>query len=182
MLEQVGRSRRKYREFIIDGIKRGYDTPWDSVEGQVVLGEAKFVERIKAEVEEKGSKREQPGMRQIRARAPGAVLGAVARYYGVEEKRLTGKRTGLRDERAVALELVYRHGAMGQAEIGRLFGGLDYTAVSRERKRLREKSAQDNKLRRALAEIERQISKVNRLLKNPAVLKNWPLHYGFVVD
>ena len=160
VLEQLGHSRRKYREFIMEGIERGYATPWDSVEGQVVLGEAKFVERIKAEVEEKGSEREQPGMRQIRARAPGAVLRAVARYYGVEEKRLTGKRTGLRDERAVALELVYRHGAMGQAEIGRLFGGLDYTAVSRERKRLREKSAQDNKLRRALAEIERQISKV----------------------
>jgi REP-associated tyrosine transposase len=160
VLEQVGHSRRKYREFIIDGIERGYATPWDSVQGQVVLGEQKFVERLKEEVEDKGSEREQPGMRQIQAKAPAAVLRAVARYYGVEEKGLTGKRTGLRDERAVALELVYRHGAMGQAEIGRLFGGLDYTAVSRERKRLRDKSEQDNKLRRALAEIESQMSKV----------------------
>lgn len=161
VLEQIGQSRRRYREFIIDGLQRGYDTPWDSVEGQVVLGERKFVERIKEEVEEKGGEREQPGLRRIQAQAPAAVLRAVARYYGVKEEQLKGKRTGLRDERAVALELVYRHGGgIRQAEIGRLFGGLDYTAVSRERKRLRDKAEQDKKLRRAVTEIESQMSKV----------------------
>ncbi len=161
VLEQIGHSRRRYREFILDGLKRGYDTPWERVEGQVVLGDQKFVERIKEQVEEKGGEREQPGVRQIQAKAPAAVLRAVARYYGVEEERLTGKRTGLRDERAVALELVYRHGgAIKQAAIGRLFGGLDYTAVSRERKRLREKVESDANLRRAVAKLENQISKV----------------------
>ncbi|HSL06226.1 MAG TPA: hypothetical protein VK901_22145 [Nitrospiraceae bacterium] len=42
----------------------------------------------------------------------------MARFYGVEEKRLTGKRTWLRDERAVALELIYRNSRIGQVEIG----------------------------------------------------------------
>jgi len=160
VLEQIDHSRRKYREFIMDGIQRGYATPWDSVEGQVVLGERKFVERIKQHIETKGTQREQPGMRQIQAKAPGVVLRAVAQYYGVEEKRLTGKRTGLRDERAVALEMVYRHGGLRQPEIGQLFGGLDYTAVSRERKRLRDKSEQHSKIRRTLVEIESQMSKI----------------------
>jgi chromosomal replication initiation ATPase DnaA len=123
------------------------------------VGAQKFVERIRENIETKGTQREQPGMRQIQARAPTAVLRAVARYYGVEEKRLTGKRTRLPDERAVALEMVYRHGGIRQAEIGRLFGGLDYTAVSRERKRLRDKADQDSKIRRALTEIENQMSK-----------------------
>ncbi len=158
VLEQVGRSRRKYREFILDGMKRGYDTPWESVQGQVVLGGQKFVDRVKEGVEGRISPREQPGVRQIQARAPGVVLRAVAKYYGVDEKRLTGKRTGLRDERGVALELMYRHGGMRQAEIGWFFGGLDYTAVSRERTRLRDKAKRDDKLRRALAEIETQMS------------------------
>jgi hypothetical protein len=58
----------------------------------------------------------------------------------------------------VALEMVYRYGGMKQAEIGLLFGGLDYTALSRERKRLRERAEQDKKLRQALAEIESQMS------------------------
>ena len=37
------------------------------------------------------------------------------------------------------MELMYRHGGVSQAEIGRVLGNLDYTAVSRERKRLRER-------------------------------------------
>src|SRR5574341_1284233 len=44
VLEQIGRSRRKYCDFIIEGMKCGYTTPWDRVQGQVVLGEEKFVE------------------------------------------------------------------------------------------------------------------------------------------
>jgi hypothetical protein len=123
VLEQIGHSRKKYRDFIIDGINSGYATPWDSVEGQVVLGEKKFIERIKDKLEEDGSQREQPGMRRLRAKAPGGVIQAVARYFGVEEKRVTGKRTGLRDERAVALELIYRNGGIGQVEIA-VIGGL----------------------------------------------------------
>jgi len=57
----------------------------------------------------------------------------------------------------VALELIYRNGGIGQVEIGRVIGGLDYTAVSRERKRLREKLEHDAELRRAMAEIETQL-------------------------
>jgi chromosomal replication initiation ATPase DnaA len=86
------------------------------------------------------------------------VIQAVARFYGVEKKRLTGKRKGLRDERAraVAPELIYYNGGIGQVEIGRVIGGLDYAAVSRERKRRREKLEHDTKLRRAMAEIDTQ--------------------------
>jgi REP element-mobilizing transposase RayT len=157
VLEQIGHSRKRYREFILDGLHSGYATPWDSVEGQVVLGKEKFIERIKDELEENRSKREQPGVRRLRAKAPAGVIQAVARFFGVEEKRLIGKRTGLRDERAVALELIYRNGGIGQVEIGRVIGGLDYTAVSRERKRLREKLEHDAELRRAMAEIETQL-------------------------
>jgi len=55
----------------------------------------------------------------------------------VDGKRLTGKRTRFRDDRAVAMEMIYRHAGLSQAEIGKMFEGLDYTAVSRERTKLR---------------------------------------------
>jgi putative transposase len=47
VLGQTGGSRRRYAEFVVDGIERGYDTPWDEVTGQVVLGEEEFVEGVK---------------------------------------------------------------------------------------------------------------------------------------
>jgi REP element-mobilizing transposase RayT len=153
VLDYLGGSRRKYREFVIDGIRQGYDTPWEDVKGQAVLGEEDFVERIKARMIKQGSSREQPSVRQLKAMDPGAVLKKVARYFQVPESQITGKRTGRRDERGMALELMYRHCAASQARLGALVG-LDYTAVSRERTRLRERIESDKRLKKRLIEIE----------------------------
>ena len=49
VLEQVEGSRRRYREFIEEGIKRGFDTPWENLKGQVVLGKEEFVGRYFAQ-------------------------------------------------------------------------------------------------------------------------------------
>lgn len=153
VLDYLGGSRRRYREFVIDGIRQGYDTPWEDVKGQAVLGEEDFVERIKGRMKKRGSSREQPSVRQLEAMDPGVVLKKVARYFQVPESQITGKRTGRRDERGMALELMYRYCAVSQARLGALVG-LDYTAVSRERTRLRERIDSDKRLKKRLIEIE----------------------------
>jgi hypothetical protein len=53
----------------------------------------------------------------------------------------------------MALELMYRYCGASQAQIGQL-GGLDYTAVSRERTRLRNRIESDKSLKKRLHEIE----------------------------
>jgi putative transposase len=156
VLGYVGGSRRKYGEFVMEGIREGYETPWGEVKGQAVLGEEDFVERIKAKMKQPGSRREQPGVKQLEAIDPGTVLKKVARYFSVADSRLTAKRTGHRDERAMALELMYRYGGASQARIGELVG-LDYTAVSRERKRLRDRIESDKGLKKRLETIERSV-------------------------
>lgn len=55
------------------------------------------------------------------------------------------------------MELMYRYGAVGQAEIGKALGGLDYTAVSRERKRLRDRIQKGSALGMAFVSIERKL-------------------------
>jgi hypothetical protein len=85
-----------------------------------------------------GSRREQPGVKQSEAIDPGTVLKKVARYFEVTQSQLTAKRTGHHDERGMALELMYRHAGVSQARIGKLVG-LDYTAATRDRKRLRDR-------------------------------------------
>jgi chromosomal replication initiation ATPase DnaA len=123
----------------------------------VVLGEEDFVERVKGKIKSQGSKREQPSIRVFEAKPPVTVLSEVLRYFGLAEKKLSGKRTGYRDERAVAMELMYRYGGVSQAEIGKMLGRLDYTSVSRERKRLRERVETDTVLRKALGKIETKL-------------------------
>ena len=43
---------------------------------------------------------------------------------------------------------------LSQAAIGKVLGGLDYTTVSRERKRLREMAQEDKRVGATLREIE----------------------------
>jgi chromosomal replication initiation ATPase DnaA len=89
----------------------------------------------------------------VEAKDPRAMLKKVARYFQVPEIQLTGKRTGLRDERGMALELMHRYCDASQTQIGQLVG-LDYTAVSRERTRLRNRIEPDRSLKRRLHEVE----------------------------
>jgi chromosomal replication initiation ATPase DnaA len=62
--------------------------------------------------------------------------------------------TAHRDERVVAMDMLYRHGQLSQALIGKIMGGLDYTTVSRERKRLRQSAQQDKRFGAVMGEIE----------------------------
>lgn len=55
------------------------------------------------------------------------------------------------------MELMYRYRGVSQAEIGKMLGCLDYTSVSRERKRLRGRIEKDDVLRKALGEIETKL-------------------------
>lgn len=154
VLGQIGGSRKKYAEFVSEGLERGYDTPWENVIGQVVLGQEGFVDTIKSKIAKEGTMREQPSAREFALKSTAVILQEVCRRFGVKEKEISSKRAGCRDERAAAMEMLYRHGQLSQAAIGKVLGGLDYTTVSRERKRLRERIEKDKRLEAAIREID----------------------------
>jgi chromosomal replication initiation ATPase DnaA len=85
---------------------------------------------------------------------PEKVLRIVSRHMKVKREDLIRRRTAFRDERGVAIELLYRYSAMKQREIGKRLGEIDYSAVSRERTRLRERVKVDRGLARSVREIE----------------------------
>ena len=64
---------------------------------------------------------------------------------GREDICKRGKRS---IERAMLMELLYRFCQITQPEIGRLVGGIDYSAVSQARKRLRVRLESEAKLKR----------------------------------
>ena len=106
---------------------------------------------------EPGAKREQPSARKFMAKSASVIVREVCRQLGVKETEIRRKRSESRDERAVAMEMLYRHGQLSQARIGKELGGLDYATVSRERKRLREKVQEDRKFGAALKDIEESL-------------------------
>jgi putative transposase len=156
LLGQIGGSRKKYAAFIGEGLDRGYATPWDDVTGQVVLGNGEFVEGVRGRVE-RGTEREQPSAREFSAKSAAVIMQEVCRGFGVKQNDISGKRSGKRDERAVAMEMLYRHGQLSQAAIGKELGGLDYVTVSRERKRLGERVQKDKRLATVMGDLEKTL-------------------------
>jgi putative transposase len=155
VLEYVGGSRKRYGEFIEEGLRRGYATPWEELEGQVVLGGEGFWERLKGKWEKRGvNTKEQPSLRSLERIELQEILRKGAKYFQIGANELTGKRTGHRDKRAMVMECMYRHGGVSQAEIGRYMGGMDYTAVSHERRRIRRKISESRTIGRWAKELE----------------------------
>ena len=58
------------------------------------------------------------------------------------------------------MELLYRFCDITQAEVGRLVGGIDYSAVSVARKRLRLRMESDAALKQQFEEMADELSRV----------------------
>lgn len=144
VLAEVGESRQRYGRFVQDGLEQGVPAPWKAVRGQVVLGDDRFW--AAATGRWAGVAGAAPGEappRGARRLQPARITAEVAAYFNLPPARLQRKRGRCRDQRGLLMELMYRHAGMTQQAIGAQLGGLDYTAVSHERRRVRERMAQD---------------------------------------
>ncbi len=155
VLGYVGESRERYRQFVEEGLSRGYSTPWEELRGQVVLGKHGFWERVKGQRSgKKVGVREQPSLRQLEKIEPAEVLRRAAGYFELRPEELRRKRSGYRDQRGLVMEMMHRYSGVSQGEIGKQLGVIDYTAVSHERARIRERMGVDTKVKRWRRELE----------------------------
>jgi putative transposase len=156
ILEMVG-GRRKYQSFISDGLKHDITNPFEKVHNQVILGDDDFVTRIKSKYAA-GSLREQPSYRNlvIELIEPGILIDCVCEILGIGMQDLQ-KRYSNSDARGILSELLHRYSGLNQAEIGELLGGIDYTAVSKLRVRLRWRMLQDKQVRKSYQRAETRL-------------------------
>jgi putative transposase len=146
VLGEIGGAQKKrhlrYRRFVEEGLVREIESPWEAVQWQMALGREHFLQRLKDRVQKKGQgDREMPALRQLR-RLPEAqsILQCVARAYGCSQKDLLSGGTRGNEARAVAMVLVWDCCGMSLREMGELFGGAGYTAVSQMIRRTRQKA------------------------------------------
>jgi putative transposase len=130
----------------------------DKVVGQSVLGSDGFVNWVRKEFAKgEGAKREIPSLRGIlRYKSRDEILKAISDETDKGEREILTGKGALRQ---MAMELLYKYGGLKGVEIGEIMG-LDYSTVSRERKRLRERLKKDKELQALLGRIEEELSKV----------------------
>jgi chromosomal replication initiation ATPase DnaA len=61
------------------------------------------------------------------------------------------------------MEVLYRDCKLTQSEIGRLVGGIDYSAVSQARKRLQIRMEQEPRLRKRFDTLNEQLLQLSRV-------------------
>ena len=103
-------ARRKYREFVAEGM--GEESIWKDLQGQIYLGDDKFVEQMRSKLEER---EEDVNIPRIQQRGPAPKLIALRRQYKN------------RDE---GIRAAYQTGAYSYQQIGKEFG-VHFTTVGR---------------------------------------------------
>ena len=124
--------RLRYRRFVEEGLVREIESPWEAVQWQAALGREDFLQRLRDQIEKKRpAHREMPALRQLRRQSEAqSILACVARAYGCSKQDLLKRGTRGNEARAVGMVLLWDCCGMSLRELGELFGGAGYTAVS----------------------------------------------------
>jgi hypothetical protein len=144
---RVARGRQKYKEYVEEGVRERIDNPLGDVHGQVILGNGRFMEQIRGllrgkvlspEIVERERLQEHPEIEEI--------VGEVARRFGVKhEVTRTGGTRG-NTARQVALYLSHRYTGLGNEAIGRYFGVMHSSSVSKASARVKEEMLKNKRL------------------------------------
>jgi hypothetical protein len=153
---------RGYKEFVVDGMKSGFKTPWEEVRGQVVIGSEGFVEEV-AEKHLRGRRErsgEQSRVREVAGVKPDTVLREVESYFGIKGEEIRRREQRYTEARYTASFLLRRYCLMRLREIGERVG-LHYSAVGNAIRQLRDRpTASQARSLRALEVKFRRCSKV----------------------
>ncbi len=157
------KGRQAYRRFVIREIGSEEESPLAVGKGHGIVGDEKFIEWVKERfIRKAGASREQPAIRKLqKVCEPGDLVEHFTRLSGIshEEFCRRGKRSV---ERAMLMELLYRHCLITQPEIGRMVGGIDYSAVSQARKRLRKRMKENPEVRNKFEGLNEQLLQLSK--------------------
>jgi hypothetical protein len=152
------RGRSSYARFVHDGIAPESQDALRELLGKLIVGTEEFVERLtKQFLPNNESARERPELRSMRKSwKPEDVLMAAAAALGCKTEHLMQRRRRT-PERGLAMELLHRYCGLSQSEIGQLFGGLDYSSVSVNRKTFLAALEHDDRLRQTCREASEKL-------------------------
>ncbi len=153
---------KNYRQFVTGALGKDQDSPLKQLYGQLVLGSEEFIEKIKTLLKDEKISQEIVERKRLKYYPRlDKILGAVASAFGEPQCRLVEKQGRNNTAKKVAIYLMKRYGCLDNKEIGQLFGGLHYSAVSKAAARLEKELSKDKDLAKL---VDRLMSHVNGLL------------------
>ncbi len=129
---KIKEAKLRYRRFVEEGLLREIENPFEAVQWQMVLGSESLLQKVKDKMRSKSDhQREVTGLRGAAStREPKRIVARVASHYGEPVSRLLREPAYGSEARNVAIWLAWQNSGLTLREIGLMFGGMDYAAVS----------------------------------------------------
>ncbi len=148
----------RYRKYVEAGIGADLQSPVDSVKSQMILGDGKFVEKMRKLVEAYEHTSDTSDGKELfrwnRERADEAIE-TISRRYGVDPGVLKAKKRRGNIPRDVAIWLFHGSSRWTMKEIGEEFG-ISYGAAGKAAKRVEIAAGKDSKLSKVLYSLKSQ--------------------------
>jgi chromosomal replication initiation ATPase DnaA len=152
---------------MLEGTAKDILNPLEKGKGTGIIGKENFIEKIRKQYciddQSRDTCREQPALRKLdKIIMPEDLIYRYSQLAGLGVEALT-KKGKQSTERAMLMEMLYRLCNITQPEIGKLLGGIDYSAVSQARKRLYAKMQDDPALVEKFKQTQEKITKMSRV-------------------
>jgi putative transposase len=146
----IQQDKLRYRRFVEEGLLREIENPFEAVQWQIVLGSESLVRKVKDKLRSKHDHgREVTALRRsARTTEPRVLVSRVAAHYGMSVNKLLRESVYGSETRNLAIWLAWQNSGLTLREIGSMFGGLDYAAVSQRIRRIQKRAERDKKLKR----------------------------------
>jgi putative transposase len=159
----LGREGKKgaqaYRKFVESASKEKHGSPFERVYGGLILGGEAFVKDVLHRVKEQGlQSKEISHGRALKAGALGMneIIDFICDAFKISKEQAVSDSP----YKGYGVYLARRHTVFSNAEIGRYFGGISYSAVTKIGTRIKERMKGDVNLREAIESLEKRLSRV----------------------
>jgi len=162
VLSQFGNAksetRREYRKYVEEGVRGKGGNPLNDLHCQIVLGKEAFRKKIKGMVKGKPLSNEIVDRKRFRENPlPDHIIRLVARAWKADSEAIMDRRNKNNIARKVAIHFVQRYSGLTNEEVGKIFGGLHPSSISKASARLKQAIACDKKLLGLVEEVESKV-------------------------
>lgn len=160
MVSQERKEGPRYcRKFVESALTEKPRNPFEEVFGGVILGEKTFIEEVLQRLKDQDFQKKEISHR----RALGSItsdideiVDLVCHHFKVSKEKVQGTS----HYKGYAVYLVRKHTPLSNTEIGRYFGGISYSAVTKIGTRIKDRMRKDAALRGEMKQLDEQLSRV----------------------
>ena len=161
--QKRGEGVNRYKEFVKRAIGRNDEDPLKEIYGGSILGGKLFVKEALGRLKDRITQNDEVSQRRELDAAFGVecILETIGGHFKVSPEDVLEDK---KEKRDIAIYLIKKWTSMTNRQIGDMFGGLSYSAVSKANERFSAKAKKSRTLKRTVNKISDKMSYVNGLL------------------